>query len=175
MKFTKKFRAAVLGAAVALMLSVSAVISYAYDGNTDPLISLSYLQLFKSTEVDPQIASLNAKISDLELRIAALQSTLGQAAAPGADYGYEVIEVKKGTRVLAAAACDIMLRSGSAVAVSSFATQGLSDYTAGAEVMNNENVAINHMLLIPRADGRGILITSETAFIMIRGEYKLES
>jgi len=77
--------------------------------------------------------------------------------------------------VVAASPCDIMLRAGTAVAVSSYTSQGLSDYTAGVEVMNNDDITINHMMLIPRPDGRGILVTSTSAFIMIRGEYKLES
>ena len=40
---------------------------------------------------------------------------------------------------------------------------------------DGESITINHMMLIPRGDGRGILITSANAFIMIRGEYAIES
>lgn len=175
MKFTKKFRAAACGVTAAVMIGAAAVASYAYDGSSDPVISLSYLKLYKQTEIDPQITTLNDRIAVLESQIQqlAMSSTIPSVVNAG---GYEVIEVPYGTRVIAAEPCDIMLRSGSAQAVSSFAEQGISDYTAGAELMNGDAVTINHMLLIPRGgDGRGILVTSNTAFIMIRGAYTLES
>ena len=91
-------------------------------------------------------------------------------------YGkYEIVQVEMGTKVLAGGSCDIMLRSGTAVAIAPLATQGLSDYTTGTEILDGEDITINHMMLIPRGDGRGILITSDIAYIMIRGAYALES
>ena len=68
-----------------------------------------------------------------------------------------------------------MLRAGTAVAVSPHAAQGLSDYTDGAELLDGQPLTVNHMILIPRDDGRGIRITSDTAYIIIRGRYTLES
>ncbi len=179
-----------LGLAMAIMISAAAVVSYAYDGTADPVVSLSYLRLYKQQEIDPQISDLNAQISALNTQITSLNSQLmtaqnslkqlqttvdQQAQKPAAGEGYEVIEVMLGSKVIAKSPCDIMLRSGTAVAISQFDSQGLSDYTAGAEVMNGEGITINHMMLIPRGDGRGILITSANAFIMIRGEYAIES
>ena len=187
MKFQKKFRVIMLGLAMAIVISGAAVVSYAYDGTADPVISLSYLRLYKQQEIDPhitelntQISSLNTQIADLNSQLFAAQSALQQlqtsvnqmTQVPAADQGYEVIEVMLGSKVVAKSPCDIMLRSGTAVAISQYDSQGLSDYTAGAEVMNGDSITINHMMLIPRGDGRG---TSANAFIMIRGEYAIES
>jgi len=180
MKLTKKFRTAALGAAIALMIVGAALSTHAaYDGVTDPVISLSYLRMYKQQEIDPQIDRLNQQIAALQVQLNQLSAQVGAGpTAPSDSVGmtYEVIGVPVGTKVIAQSPCDIMLRSGSSVAVSPFPSQGLSDYTSGTEILNGQPITVNHMLLIPRGgDGRGILITSANAFVMIRGEYTLES
>jgi hypothetical protein len=64
-----------------------------------------------------------------------------------------------------------MLRSGSAVCVAPDTLQGLADYTDATEILLGQPLTKNHMCMIPRGDGRGILITSEIAYIMVRGAY----
>lgn len=176
MKMKKKLRITVLAASLALLLSLAAVASYAYDGTSDPLISLSFLQKFKTEEIDSQIDELTKRIASLEAKIEQLETSGGSApSVASTEAGYEIVQVEKGTKVLAGGSCDIMLRSGTAVAIAPLATQGLSDYTTGTEILDGQNITINHMMLIPRGDGRGILITSDIAYIMIRGAYALES
>jgi len=176
MKFTKKHRITSLCAAVLVAFGAAAVAVQAYDGAADPVISLSYLKLFKETEIDPDIQALEEKIESLESMIQALYDK-GTDSDPvvsvSPDNGYEVIQVDAGMSILSTSPCDIMLRSGTAVAVSQYDTQGLSDYTEGVELYNGDNVPVNHMLLIPRGDGRGIRITSATAFVMVRGEFTI--
>ena len=177
MKFTRKICMTVCCAAAALTLVAASVVSYAYDGASDPLISLSYLLQYKQQEVDPEISALETRIRELENRLNALtQSTLPGTSAPSVaspEAGYQIVQVDAGVRVIATSPCDIMLRSGTAIVVTPYEGQGISDYTEGTELLNGDSVAINHMLLIPREDGRGIQITSATAFIMIRGEFTL--
>jgi len=177
MKRITKFQAFILAAGLALLISMGAVGAYAYDGTSDPLISLSFLEKFKAEELDPQIDELNKRISALEAKIEQLEQTENAAApsVPSGEAGYEIVRVTAGMKVLAGGSCDIMLRSGTAVALAPLASQGLSDYTSGSEILNGDSITINHMMLIPRGDGRGILITSEEAYIMIRGAYSLES
>lgn len=67
---------------------------------------------------------------------------------------------------------EIILRSGNAVVVSPFENQGLSNITNGTDMGNGKSLTLNHQLLIPRNDGRGVKITSVGgAYVMIRGEY----
>lgn len=177
MKKNRKLRPFVLAAGIALLLCLGAVGTYAYDGTSDPLISLSFLNKFRAEEIDPQIDELTKRISALEAKIEQLELADDTEAPPvaAAEAGYEIVRATQGMKVLAGGSCDIMLRSGTALAIAPLASQGLSDYTTGSEVLNNEEIVINHMMLIPRGDGRGILITSEEAYIMIRGTYALES
>lgn len=89
---------------------------------------------------------------------------------------YEAIFVEYGKTVIAPkTSIELILRSGSAVVVSPFADQGLSDITGGKDLLNNNSITLNHALIIPRAgDGRGMRITSrEGAYVMIRGEYSI--
>ena len=51
----------------------------------------------------------------------------------------------------------MILRTGTAVAyIPASASGGLSDLTAGANVNNNKSISLNHLMLFPRDDGRGI-------------------
>ena len=177
MKINQKLRLFSLAAGLGLLISVGAVGTYAYDGTTDPLISLSFLEKFKAEELDPQTDELNKRIAALEAKIEQMERAedTPETTSPVVEAGYEIVRVTAGMKVLAGDSCDIMLRSGTAVAIAPLATQGLSDYTSGSEILDGEEITINHMMLIPRGDGRGIRITSEEAYIMIRGAYALES
>ena len=64
-----------------------------------------------------------------------------------------------------------MLRAGTAVCIAPDAGQGLADITGGYEIYNGDYLTKNHMCLIPRADGRGIIAQSQSVFIMVRGDY----
>ena len=67
-----------------------------------------------------------------------------------------------------------LVRSGAANAVAPTANQGLSDMTVGGEILNGKKVPINHLVLVPRGDGRGIIITSSESYVMVRGPYSVE-
>jgi len=124
---------------------------------------------------------LEEKVEQLEYKIRQLSSTLAEYeerlseidTSQGTEAGYEVLELKKGDCLYAASACDIMLRSGSAVCIAPDPTQGLADYTDAREIYNGENLTKNHKCLIPRADGRGIKATADSVYIIIRGDYTI--
>ena len=98
MKLTKKFRAVLLGAGAAVIISTAAVAAYAYDGSTDPLITLSFLNKFKQEEVDPQILDLKNQIAALQSQIEQLQTsssgnTSAEAPIVATEAGYEIVQV----------------------------------------------------------------------------------
>ena len=88
---------------------------------------------------------------------------------------YTVVEMKKGQSLRAKSnSLEIILRpGGEASVVSRLADLGLADLTAGAELLNGNKMPVNHAVLIPRADGRGISITSDIAYVMVRGDYEI--
>ena len=174
MRFTKKMRAIIVSCALLLTLTVSAVAVYAYDGTTDPLISLSYLTQFKANEIDPKLAALQTQVSSLEETLQMLLSTGFPGTSDTGAGVYTVVQLAAGQRVIAGESCEIILRSGTAtVTLSAESLGGISDITAGVDLAAGVSVETNHLLLVPRNDGRGILITSEVAFIMIKGAYTI--
>ena len=173
----------ILTAAVIAALAVTAFAA-SYDSSEDPLISLSYLtETFRpSIEKDykERIAALEEKIERLSAGGTTTETTAPttppetNTATEGAMPGYTVVELKYGDCLFASGACDIMLRAGSAFCIAPDPTQGISDYTAGVELLNKDPLTKNHMCMIPRGDGRGIMATAQSVYVMVRGEYTID-
>ena len=177
-----KITAIVLASLAAFGVTAAA----AYDSSEDPIVSLSYLTRIFKTEL---LEELNETIdNELDRRIENLDLSQYQtwqppqaeeeekeepAPIPSSASTYEVVELSWGDALYAAGACDIMLRSGSAYCVAPDASQGIADYTSGAEIYNYQYLTKNHMCLIPRGDGRGIIADAPVVFIMVRGDYTI--
>lgn len=119
----------------------------------DPLVSQSY--------VDTKINELTAVINGIK------QQSGGQAPK------YEILEgVEPGKQIICGASTEIILRGGTAVAITS-AQGGISNLSSGKDLKSGEAIPLNQLLLIPRDDGRGIKITGK-AWVMIKGEYTIK-
>ena len=66
---------------------------------------------------------------------------------------------------------EIILRSGTAAAYC-LGPDGLSDITGGGDVIHGSPIEKNHLLIVPRADGRGIITLGESWFL-IKGSYSV--
>ena len=172
--------AAVCAAACALVVSAGVLASAAaYDSSIDPIVTLSYLSnQFKNeilAEVDKRIESITGSLEAYRIErenapepaVTTVEVPVGQSAV------FEVVELSWGDVLYAESACEVMLRAGTAVCTAPDAKQGLADITGGYEIYNGEYLTKNHMCLIPRADGRGIIAQSQSVFIMVRGEYSI--
>ncbi len=110
----------------------------------DPVVTKSY--------VDSQIAQLS-----------------GSGAASNS---YVVVQVGVGQKLLGKGGTEIILRSGEATAIDNGAN-GVSDMTAGKDLMTGQSVGQNHLLLVPKDDGRGIQALTDL-FVMVRGAYTIQ-
>ena len=140
-----------VGAAILLLGST---IAFSEPGSdSDPLITLSYLnnsiEQIKSY-VDTKIANSSGTSSSNDL---------------------QVVEVKKGQFLIGYAGTEIILRGGKGTAVVS-ELGGLSNVTAGNDIGKDGVIPPNHLLIIPRDDGRGIHVTVDAIF-MVRGKYDI--
>lgn len=186
----------------AAVLSAVAVTA-AYDPSSDAVVMVSGLLKFTEETIKPTInttvaeqikpvqtelaavnerlAATETKLAESEKKLAELEEKLAQdsPAVPAVSASWEVIYLTTGQTLLATSPCAIILRAGSAAVVSPFngqdgsSPQGLSDLTAGADILADTPLSANHHILIPRGnDGRGIRITSEGgAYIMVQGGY----
>ncbi len=82
-----------------------------------------------------------------------------------------VVELSSGQSLIGYSGTEIILRSGTATVVDS-ELGGLCDSTLGSDLTKGTQVPKNHLLLVPRDDGRGIKATSN-AFVMVRGKFDI--
>ena len=145
----------------------------------DPLVTLSYInKVLKPSLEESVLKAANQAIAD-KLKDFTVSAPSNQQntyiLSEGASSSYLTLELAKGQRLrVKEGSLELILRPGSsAVVISNFQTQGIADLTTGDELLNGDNLPINHSLLIPRNDGRGISITSVIAYVMVRGDYEI--
>ncbi|MDQ2085610.1 hypothetical protein RBH29_04070 [Herbivorax sp. ANBcel31] len=91
-------------------------------------------------------------------------------------YGkFVALELEEGQTLIAGESGEIILRGGKAKAIAGEAG-GLSDVTAGSgvDITTDEDVPLNHLLLVSRDDGRGIRVVSSKAWVLVKGPYEIE-
>ncbi len=170
-----------------------------YDSTSDPLVSLSYINEVVLPTFDVKLAGYDSKLAEYDAKIAAYDALLAKYETALAEYDtklallteenaalearvaelersgdtFAVVRLVKGQKILADTPLELILRGGTAIAVS-ITANGVNDVTDGSELMNAAEVPLYHSLLVPRGgDGRGIQITSDEAYIMVRGGYQL--
>lgn len=157
----------VICAATLTLCSLSSVAADSQAGSgSDPLVSKSYVDA-KMDEV------LSNGLTDVQLQKLAsqLQSKTVIAGGTSGSSTYAPVEVGKGQIVLGGEGTEFILRTGSIVCYST-SSSGLADITAGKDLIDGAAVMKNHLLVVPRNDGRGVKATQD-AWLMIRGEYHI--
>lgn len=137
-------------------------------------VEKSVLEFFSVlSELNNELSSKNEIINELKDEVEKLKSEgIGNG---GASQQYEVIEMERGQKLLATESIELVLRGGTAEAIASSAG-GLANLSAGTagDILMGESLPLNSLVLIPRADGRGIEITSEKAWVMVKGQYLVD-
>ncbi len=137
----------ILVAVLALIVTTAAVGAAGYEPGSpeDPVVTKSY--------VDAQIAAL-------------------KGSGGGSGPVFEPVFVEAGKNLIGGAGTELILRSGGALAVAK-GQDGLSDVTEGKDLLGTFAVTKNHLLLIPRDDGRGISAATDI-WVMVKGAYTIE-
>lgn len=112
-------------------------------------------------------------------RTSAAGTEPGSAADPVVAKSYvdqfiqvQVVELQAGQSLIAEGGAELVLRSGKATAIDS-PQGGLADLTGAVDLKAGADVPLNHLLLVPRTDGRGFKATTR-AFAMVRGGYSVQ-
>jgi len=93
----------------------------------------------------------------------------GLAASESA--GFSPVHVMMGHVLLGHEGTEVILRSGVAMANVPGA-DGLVDITAGEDLLHGAEILRNHMLIVPRQDGRGVWALSD-AWFMVKGGFDI--
>ncbi|MBQ4340734.1 MAG: hypothetical protein IJC41_07030 [Firmicutes bacterium] len=129
--------------ALVALLSLSAFAVFADPGTSDD-------PLVSKSYVDAQIASVKSQSSGT----------------------YSIVHIDAGQTVVGKEGTEIIVRSGVVTAIDNGAN-GVSDLTTGKDLMSGTEIGLNHLLLVPRDDGRGVKAWTE-AYLMVRGGYTLK-
>jgi hypothetical protein len=150
-----------------LILSIifTAVIYAAPGDSNDPIVVLSYLNdRFKALINDyklNELGNLQKKVDEL-----AKAGTSGGSTA-----ALEVVEIRAGDKLIAGAGTELILRGGKAFVIGS-EMGGIANVTAGKDFVSGMEFVSNHLMIVPRADGRGAY-TNDYAIFMVRGTYEI--
>jgi hypothetical protein len=102
-----------------------------------------------------------------------VDSQIAQIKGSGtASNSYTVVQVGAGQKLLGKSGTEIILRSGEATAIDNGAN-GVSDMTAGKDLMTGQIIGQNHLLLVPKDDGRGVQAITDL-YVMVRGSYSIQ-
>ncbi|KNY27390.1 hypothetical protein [Pseudobacteroides cellulosolvens] len=150
----------------------------------DPVVSQSYVD-HKISEIGAKLETANTTISDLTKKLTEAGEKINKLTAANEtinkqlkeiqpdSFKFQPLELKAGQKLLAGASTEIVLRSGSAKAISG-TYGGLSDITAAqsADLTTGAPIALNHLLLASRDDGRGITAV-KGCWLIVKGTYKI--
>lgn len=168
------------GGLVTLALVGVAVAAGQQGSKNDPLVTLSYL----NDQALPAILSqVDKKVSDKQSELEQKLNTVVDgyvkevegklSGSSGSSSGgvFQIVNLKAGQTVVGTAACEFLLRSGTAVCVSDTAP-GLIDTTAGSALSGGSALTANHLYLAT-IDGRGVKASTNVT-IMVRGGYTIK-
>ncbi|MCR5825569.1 MAG: hypothetical protein K6G54_03285 [Oscillospiraceae bacterium] len=161
------------------LLAVGVMATGAPGSETDPLVTLSYLN-------DSFLPQLLGKVDEkLDARDKALADKLGEQVAAdkkalAKQYGvtdgasgtadsFCVVTLSEGQTLSGEVGCEVLLRSGTASCVATSAP-GLVDETGGTTLNGGEALAANHLYLITAA-GRGVRAAAAEVTLLVRGTY----
>lgn len=145
--------------AIALNLFCGLAADPASEG--DPLVTKSYVEQVVLPDIYDYIDSKTQT------------STSSPSSSSAADT-FKVVAVNPGKKIVCDAGCEIILRMGSATILGS-ARGGIADVTGGLDLPDGASAPLNHHLIVPIGDGRGLLInTPNDALVMIKGSYSIQ-
>ena len=162
-----------------LVLAAFAAIAADVGSQSDPLVTLSYLNevfMGQMTEkMEEKVAERNESLLfQLQETIAQKErELLGQLGGNSADsegglaVTYMQVDLAAGQVLYGSTGCEVMLRSGSAKCVAS-GTPGLLDTTDGSTINNGSALKQNHLYLM--TDDRGVKAGGDVT-LLVRGSY----
>lgn len=168
-------------AVVLAVLLVSGVSIYAatnYGSESDPLITLSYLNdKFKPEVLDEMENAIDETASqmksDLDAQLSQTEDSIQQAESAAVVHSttdvFTLVTLSSGQKLSCSAGTEMMLRSGGANGYGTADVQ-LSDSTDGTEISDGSALKENHMYMV-QEDGNGITASPDGAEVLVRGKY----
>ncbi len=146
---------------IILAIAISLLVVFAAPGSEDdPLVSVSYLE----TKLDQLKSELVTMLEDNQNNQTSPQENSAEL--------FEVLQFEPGTQIVFGASTEFIVRRGTATLIDPD-NNNMPDLTSGVDIESDQVIPLNHHMLCPRRDGRGLTVTedSDPFWIMIKGEY----
>lgn len=151
-----------------LTLALTTVIFAAPGDSNDPIVVLSYL----NDRLEDLIEKYSLKdIDEIKEQVKTLSKNTSTPSG-STSTALEVVEIHAGERLIAGAGTELILRGGKATIIGS-ELGGITNVTLGKDFVSGMEVVPNNLLIVPRADGRGVY-TDSYAIFMVRGTYEVK-
>lgn len=139
----------------------------AYSSQNDPLVSLSYVNDVLGPQIMEQIMNKVEKEYVKLTDISAISSGM-----------YSTVTLVKDQTLTVRSVCEIVFLSGSATVLVTSSDNvrngmGIHDLTDAKILTNGSIYPLNHYTIVTKPDGRGFYVTSDSATVLIRGEYDI--
>lgn len=173
MKQTQKIAYMLVGAFCVLIIGSFSIAALGEAGSeTDPLVSKSYVEK-RLTELEKKVTDqTNTQIQQQMATVKGQLETLIKASG-GSASDFTLIQAKNGDIITFGENTQVILRAGLATAIASTGG-GIADLTDGKDLKEGSDLTTNHLLLVPKNDGRGVKVLYDSWF-MIKGSYQLKS
>ena len=129
----------------------------------DPVVTRSYVE-----KVRQDLVKMIQGEAQPALQQPAPSGPAGTAAS------YSVQKVSAGKTIIGMEGTEFIVRTGQVTVTTPGVDYTIPDLTNGTSLAHGKTVPRDHLLLIPRTDGRGLKVTSGTADIIVRGDYKIQ-
>lgn len=152
----------------AIIILLGAGVAFSEPGSSsDPLATAGY--------VDGKIEQVKYYINE---KLAGVNVNSNEESS------WKVVEVPAKGSLICKDGTEIILRSGKGEAISRISItyengketatdNGLTDVTDGRDLKMGDNVPLDHLLIIPRDDGRGVYCVSHSYFL-VKGNYEIK-
>ncbi len=155
--------------AVALVSGLTTMAVTNYGSQSDPLVTLSYLNETVTPAITNQInAAIDAKVAELERAFSEAASATGPA--PQQEPGFSVLTLSKDQTVVCEVGTEIMPRIGAVVSYGPDSPRLVDETDGSAVSAAGAKLAANHMYMVT-IRGNGVTATANNTKILIRGTY----
>lgn len=133
----------------------------------------SILERLEALESNANNSSANDSDSNVDNNSEVDDSNDNSDASTVNGFVFEPVYAEIGQSLIGKEGTEIILRSGAGVAVIPEGVSNISDVTTGQDIANNTTIGTNHLVITSRDDGRGIKITSNAAWFLVKGDYEI--
>ncbi len=166
-------RLPILASALALAVLCAGAALAAGGDESDPLVTLSYLNETALPQVIAQVEKdLEPKREELAKQFDDKLAQYQHSEAPSGGASYTLVTLNRGQALKPAVGCELLLRVGT-MTVSADGNPALIDVTTGGTLNKDASLEKNH-LYMATIEGRTVRAGADTVKVLVRGTYTVE-